>query len=63
MFKLKKIILYSREKFLILDTFCRQKTQTMLNRYPLLSGRKYLELLLPMHANLGRIHAILILNI
>ena len=52
---------YSREKFLkILDIFCRQ---TMLNRYPLLSGREYLELSLPMHANLGLIHVILILNI
>ena len=55
---------YSREKFLkILDIFCRQKTQTMPNRYPLLSGREYLELSLPMHANLGLILVILILNI
>ena len=40
-----------------------QTKDSMLNRYPLLSGREYLELSLPMHANLGLIHVILILNI
>ena len=44
---------YSRDKFLeILDIFFlltkwrRTKTQTMLNRYPLMSGRKYWEALI-----------------
>ena len=49
---------YSREKILkILDIFLQTDNAKSL------SGREYLELSLPMHANLGLIYVILILNI
>ena len=49
---------YSREFLKILDIFLltkwrRTKTQTMLNRYPLLSGREYLEKLIMTKSLMG----------